>query len=127
MKNYNGWKNYETWHINLMLRNSQQTESPWLSEAADVWAKAKPTDVWDRSESARFSLADTLKDFFGQGIEMAAEAIHRGHKADDDYCAACDGLMRAGFEEIEWDEIAAHLLEGQDGFKMPSFPWQKGE
>lgn len=123
IENYNGWKNYETWHTSLMLNNSAETQDTWLTAAREVWVRSEAGEIFSRSEQGRFHLADQLKN---QLESMIPEA---GSMTDlhEDYEHLLLGLMRAGFDEVEWDEVADGFLSGAEceGYEPAVFAWRE--
>lgn len=102
---YNGWRNYETWAVNLWLDNEEPTY-----EHARTLARQALADANDRSEvvesvgidrdsSAVSNLADKISGWVGRellpdlGPTLAAD------------------LLNAARSEVDWYEIAEHLLE----------------
>lgn len=96
-KEYNGWKNYETWVFNLWIDNEETTYNLWRSRAADAWENAKPTKIFTRRQGAKYALAGTLKEW----AEEQAPNLRASVWAD---------LMAAAMSEIDWDEIAENML-----------------
>lgn len=102
-KTYNGWTNYETWAVNLWIDNEQSTQEYWL-ERAEYWHKAASTsEYWTPAESAKFNLADELK----ESVEAEQpEAVNGTMYAD---------LLMAALSEVNWQEIAQNLLSEFEG------------
>lgn len=102
---YNGWKNYETWAVNLWLTNDQGTDSYWREEAQRQWRTPdNASPHWSESERARFSLADRLE----SELEEAAPELGATLWAD---------LLNAALSEVDWSEVADHFLEDCEGYK----------
>lgn len=98
-KTYNGWTNYETWCVNLWLTNDQGSYTYWNDAAQEEWeSPSKTSQHWTRSEAARFSLADRLKN----ELEESQPDLGASVWAD---------MLGAAFAEVDWDEIADHFLE----------------
>ena len=116
---YQGWKNYETWHVALMLGQDAGTQQTWLDNAAAYWAsaKGKTHDVWTESEQARYELADSLKEYVEEGIDTL--------DSDNFISPLLLGLMRAGFDEVFWEQIANGFLEQCDGYVLAEYPHQE--
>lgn len=113
-KTYNGYKNYETWCVNLWLSNEEPTCRACREIAAQCrkdapdHANAKPTaqrygsatkPMWTIDEAARFTTADALKAFVEEnclpdlGATMASD------------------MLSAAMEEVDWVEVADAFLE----------------
>ena len=97
---YNGWTNYETWLVNLWMDNDQISQGYFAEMADEALDAATPTGSWTREESARFVLADKLKDHFEN--EYGGLVGPSGMWSD---------LLGAALSEVNWDEIASHLMD----------------
>jgi hypothetical protein len=106
-RTYNGWTNYETWNIHLWLTNEQGTDSYWREAAKELWDAAgeETHEVWTRSENARFTLADRLKDEIEDGNPLLDEA------------SMYQDLLSAAISEADWAEIANAFLDGIEGYE----------
>lgn len=115
---YQGWKNYETWHVALMLGQDAGTQQTWLDNANEYWLLANQAThgVWTPSEQARYELADALKQCVDDDIEELDTSK---------FSHLLLGLLRAGFDEVYWDEIANGFLEKCDGYEMAEYPHQE--
>lgn len=96
-KDYNGWKNYETWVFNLWIDNEEPTYNYWRKVAAANWATAEPTKILTRRQNAKYHLAADLKHW----AEEQAPNLRASVWAD---------LMAAAMSEVDWDEIAESML-----------------
>lgn len=97
-KTHNGWTNYETWAVALWLNNDQGTQEHWRERAREIAEHAEPSTVWTKAESARYELADALKD----EIEEDAPGAVCGTLYGD--------LVKAALDEVNWSEIAKSFL-----------------
>ena len=97
-KKYQGWASYETWAVALWIDNDEGSYRHWRGEAH---LAARGHDLEDESEKeeAVRTLAERLKDEF----ESAASDVASGNLWGD--------LLSAAMSEVDWDEIAEHLLE----------------
>lgn len=93
---YNGWKNYETWCVNLWNDNEQGSHDHWRAEAKAALSECEGTENWTRAEQARFRLADQMKETYEEAMPEV-----EGVWAD---------LLRAALSEVHWDEIAGSLI-----------------
>lgn len=100
---HEGWKNYETWAVALMIDNDRVSHDYWRGRARYYASEEGYKELrrnyfkMSREEVARYSFADALKrDFEARMPEL-----------DSPYSE----LLRGGFDEVDWDEIAVHLLE----------------
>lgn len=102
-KKYNGWTNYETWLVNLWMDNEEGSCSYWAEQSQEAYDNAAAGDSYSsqtRMESATCSLAEMLKEQHEEAIEQAG--IKNGFIAD---------LIGAAMSEVNWYEIAGHLLD----------------
>jgi len=94
---HNGWTNYETWAAALWIDNEQSSLERWQDCARQCLADASPEGC-TKGEQAWFDLTDMLK----TSHEEDAPEVE-GVYVD---------LLNAALSEINWHEIAAHLIDG---------------
>lgn len=85
---YNGWTNYATWRINLEIFDGFETQ-----------------DYYDDYKDHPPEFAEFLKDY-------ADEIISMDQKGLDNQCLALS-YARAFLDEVNWYEIAEHLLDAE--------------
>jgi hypothetical protein len=95
-KTYNGWKNYETWTVMLHLDNDEETYTM-------VRERAEALDA----DAPRYELAMWLKEFAETLCGMGDESEEFG--IPEPTLLAMD-MIRAALSEVDWDEMAAHVL-----------------
>lgn len=104
-KNYNGWTNYETWVVNLWMDNEPGTYDYWREIAEDVYNnEAEEQQHFTKMEDAASILADRLKDDHAQTKDEILENVRLTASVWAD-------LLEAALSEVNWLEIAEHLLE----------------
>lgn len=81
---HNGWKNYETWLVNLWLDNDELHQ-----ETLNEYAEENGGGIND--------LAERIKDYVDEVNEEILETPSMG--AD---------LVKSALEEVDWFEIAEH-------------------
>lgn len=78
---YNGWKNYETWLVNIWVTNDEGWNEYWQEAATDAASVS--------------SLADALE---SEITDQAREQVGNNGLLSD--------LLRAALREVDWREIA---------------------
>lgn len=93
-RTYNGWTNYETWAVSLWMSNDLPQYRYWDDETQTATKQAEPL-VW---------LADRIKSEHEEACDQMLEQAHfqQGPFAD---------LLNAALSEVNWREIAQHLLD----------------
>lgn len=87
---YNGWINYETWAVKLWIDNDQGLAEQ-LQDEAKTWANTDKKD-------AAYGLSQVLKDQFTENHPLPDASLYTD-------------LLTAALGEVDWYEIAEHLLE----------------
>ena len=101
MSEHNGWTNYDTWAVNLWMSNDQGSDLYWRETAQEIYNEAQAEKSFTREERATLTLSDRLKDEH----EEAQPDLGATLWAD---------LLGAAMSEVNWHEIAAHLIEDAD-------------
>lgn len=107
---YNGWSNYETWAVNLWMTNDAGGCEYWTEQAQEAYEGAEAGKHYasqTREEHATSILADMLKD----SHEERAEELGL---LDGDKAGVFADLLGAAMSEVDWHEIAAHLIADCD-------------
>jgi hypothetical protein len=108
-KEYNGWYNYETWLVNLWLDNDEYECNEHLPEMARVaYRDATAGEYSTRDQDAAYNLAKELEDYIAEQNPLA-------DKAD-----LWNDLLGAALSEVNWQEIAEHLIEDLDKSEFES-------
>lgn len=81
---YNGWKNYNTWAVNLRMRNEEHSYRYWTAAAK-------------RAENVA-ELADALKDAHEEGAPDLGTSVY-------------SDLLGYALQSVDWYEIAKYLFE----------------
>jgi hypothetical protein len=103
LEKYNGWTNYETWAVGLWIDNDEFSQSR-AYELGKEMLKNAPKDsnvkdkIWTVCETAKFRLADALKDQFDDENPLSGEA------------SLYSDLMNASLGDVNWHEVAEHYL-----------------
>lgn len=86
MTDYNGWTNYATWRVNLEMIDG-----------------IEPREMgWHRLD--RFDLADCLKEYVQEMLEMQVEGKKGGMSLIFSYAMAF-------LSDVNWREIAEHMID----------------
>ena len=96
---YNGWKNYETWVVNLWMDNDEASYSYWNDAAKEA------KKVYEKEEDAEYALAKRLKHEYENAAEEASEDNKGAYKG------VFGDLLNAALSEVDWDEIAKAKLD----------------
>lgn len=88
-ESYNGWRNYETWAVNL-----------WLGEAGDYASDLARECVDDADGDAD----DAERDF-----AQRLESLH-DEESPADVTGIYADLLSSAFGRVDWREIASHYI-----------------
>ena len=100
---YNGWSNYETWAVKLWIDNDQGSAMYARNLVEDARVEASGGHhVWTVEQHARFTLADSVRDWVC--VEMRPEAD----------ASMFEDLLSAALDRVDWQEIADNLLSEID-------------
>jgi hypothetical protein len=88
---YNGWRNYETWCVNLWLSNDEGL----YNDTRDLVQSLRR----GTNEDDRYSLANALKDRIDDLAEYTVPGCREGANFVVD-------LLGAALSEVDWYEIA---------------------
>ena len=105
---YNGWSNYETWNVNTWLTNDQGTQRMVDAMAREHFESAADrTDEphWSQSDSARYHLADALKELVGDQNPLGADA------------SMFTDLLQSALDNVNWSELANNFLSETEGYE----------
>ena len=99
---YNGWKNYPTWAVNLWLSNDEPLYREALERTSDTIENPPHlSEYWDEEQTARYNVADMLKDWME---ELCEDQIEYGASMYTD-------LIGYALSQVEWDEVADAWIE----------------
>ena len=106
---YNGWKNYETWSVALIVDNDERTYSQRQNIVRLALMEARADDQpesWTPDEHRRYRVADAIKDW----VEWAAEIEHDVAESQP-FSFLWSQLISAALSEVDWDELARHWID----------------
>ena len=100
---YNGWTNWETWSVNLWLRNDEGSYSDVRELTSQALAKAQQGHHYlTPEEHACRLLGDAILEYV-ESLEPMASILEGASMASD--------LLGAALGEVNWDEIAQYFLD----------------
>lgn len=102
---YNGWKNYETWSVALILDNDEELQRAAVRVCEDAIAYGAPSEYWTEDMRQLYRSADALKDW----VERASE-IHNGITSDP-WSFMWSQLVSAALSDVDWESVARHYLQ----------------
>ena len=111
-KTYDGWTNYQTWAVALRIDSEQASCQYWRDEArrhrteSPAWRQVRD-GIWIADEAAEINLADQLKK------ELNDAPLTETNAYND--------LLGAALSEVNWSEIAEHLLADVAEAEHPLF------
>ena len=109
---YNGWKNRATWCVNLHLSNDQRLYLEALERTREtVENPPHQSEYWDDEETARFNVADMLKDWIEGLCDEPLFKTRYGDEGSDEPRLLVWDLVTGYLADVEWDEIADAWIE----------------
>lgn len=96
-KTYSGWTNYETWCVNLHIGNNESEYQAVMRVARDA------EDAYDLAKSLKETYSDIAN-------EIMAESNQE--------CSMWADLLGAALSEVNWCEIAEHLISETKGEQL---------
>jgi hypothetical protein len=89
---YNGWSNYDTWNIALLIDNDSFVYD-------SVWDLVKDSNI-DSSDNCFYDLIKSLKDF------VIYDFLNY-----DDLDSNQQQMMMSSIDNIDWNELIKHYME----------------
>lgn len=104
-KTYNGWKNYETWSVALIVDNERGLYEQRREMARQAWddAESDRSEYHTRSQGARYAFADALKEWVEEQVSEQVTAL-------SDFGMLASQLIGAALSEVDYVEIADNWL-----------------
>lgn len=103
---YNGWSNYETWSVALVIDNDQRTYSESREIVRDAIQNGEPSEYWTEEDRKRFRVADALKDWVERSLEISTEPTEA-----EPMSFLVSQLVSAALSDVNWTEIAENYIE----------------
>lgn len=114
---YNGWHNYETWSVALIVDNERGLYEQRRYMARERWETANDDTVrptyFTRSDAARYAFADALKAWVTDSTQARIEGYgddDGNPSGPDDFSMLASQLVGAALSEVDWTEIADNWL-----------------
>lgn len=98
MTEYNGWRNYPTWCVNLWLTNDEGTESD-LTSQADMLAN---DNVGDKGRAV---------EQMAEWLESYVLSFLRDEMMPTDRTGLAGDLLTHSLCAVDWREIAEYLID----------------
>ncbi len=102
-QNYNGWKNYPTWAVNLWLSNDEvlyhEATVRVVDALADADGHSNVPSIWTQEQANRFAVADDLRSWV------------RDEVAPDLGASFASDLLGWALDHVDWEEIADSWIE----------------
>lgn len=95
---YNGWKNVETWRVQLHLTNDEQEAGKVWAEVVSRWADVVPLPGHSVES---LQLQDYLRDYVTRstGCDVPGESTWEMFSRD---------VVQAALDRVAWDELAVY-------------------
>jgi hypothetical protein len=107
---YNGWTNYETWSVALIIDNDQSTHEMSRQIVREAIALGEPSEFWSEEQRRKYRTADALKAW----VEEEAEVV-TGMLSDlRPLSYLWSQLLSAALSDVVWEEIADNYLSELD-------------
>lgn len=111
-RTYEGWSNYATWGIALVLDNEQATyvECDEQARAFVDSASHQPQvleGIWTAEKAALFGMEDWVKDYVEMlcGLDAGEEREYQREPTD-----MARQMIYAGLADVDWPAIARHYI-----------------
>jgi len=99
---YQGYKNYETFTIAVIIENSQGDLEYWQERAKEIQEELsegyEESEYWKPDEKVKYALADEMENQF------------REQKDEFNLPDPFGTLLNAALGEVSWDEIITSIL-----------------
>jgi hypothetical protein len=104
---YNGWTNYATWGVALVMDNQNGIPQHWQERVTGLKRIAETCkgEVWTCAEYVKFTLADEIKEHVEEILE------HDGGDGDEYRKLMFLQCIQAALSDVNWQEIADHYID----------------
>lgn len=106
---YNGWTNYETWSVALIMDNDRSLYEQRCALAREIYDEAVPEWDWQsKQQAAEQRMVEWLKDY----VEEKNPLNDPGYINDSEPLSYLySQLLGAAISSVNWHEIARHWIE----------------
>jgi hypothetical protein len=108
-KTYNGYYNYETWSVALIIENDQALQEYWLERAQEQLDYAKEhgssSEYWTEEQSAIYALAKELEN------DIEDSLMSGNDESNSIYKLLGAQLLHGALSEVNYDELAKEYIE----------------
>ncbi len=107
---YNGWTNYETWSVSLIIDNDEGLHTFKNETMEEIWNNTDDTDTLEeRTAEAEQAAADWLENW------ITDEEFSKVFGMQSYGTPTLGGqLLGAALSEVNWREIAEHYIADVD-------------
>lgn len=95
---YQGWRNYETWVVNLWIDNERGDYEYWRERTDEVMSSSEAHDSFSQEDVAKGTLADELKEWLEEAMP-------------DEMSGMFVDLLKGAISEVDTYEIAGHWVD----------------
>lgn len=99
---YQGYKNYETYTVALILENDRGSYEYYRERAQEIKAdiaEYEEAGTWDEPQKIKFILADEMKDSFESQLEELSVP------------EPFQSLLNGALSEVRWEEVVEQLIQ----------------
>jgi hypothetical protein len=101
---YNGWRNVETWRVQLHLTNDEQTAAEVARESSTYASEAHGADDPEFLRYLRRKLAAWLRAY------VEARVLPEVGSVEDTWAQFSSDTLAAALERVDWEQVADHWI-----------------
>jgi hypothetical protein len=105
---YQGWANFNTWGVALILDNDEGVQRYFFERARELAEEApeRTETYWSEKEYVEYMLGKEIKDQVEHAVDEALEGIDIEFRR-----LMIAQLVQGALGEVDWYEIARHYIE----------------
>ena len=108
MQTYNGYANYETWLVSVLIDNNQDNIDLWVDVARHHYSISEDRKYFTKKEEAIISFAEDMKEWYGDRVP---DSVAVWHDDDETIGVFWADLIRAALGSVDWHELAGKYME----------------